>query len=126
MEGEQSKSSPSFSWQTLVLVGVLLVGYWLFKPPLISSRPESTASPSIITGKLQDIPARLWQDPFHAILSARQSAPLERKSVSARSVKEIGAQIADYLAHRPGPPAPIKVVMVLTLGGPYPNDVESR
>jgi len=66
--------SHGLSLVTLLVAGVALVSYLLFEPLPQSGRPTVADGPSHINAHSQDIPARLWQDPFEVILRARSAS----------------------------------------------------
>jgi hypothetical protein len=76
------QQNPYAAWSQIVLVLLLAAGaLWL--PPLVSERPApsglGTASPGV-----QDVDARLWQDPFGAV---QKAAEKQRAEAAARRVE---------------------------------------
>src|SRR5262245_19557997 len=102
----------------LVLASAILVTQF----PLISSRPENPEKLRARSLGLQDVDARLWQDPFSAAAQHQDdkdaSAPEHRERHDPWHVK---AQVLDRDVD-----GMAAVVGVTVFGGPYPEDAESR
>ncbi|HEY9397511.1 MAG TPA: hypothetical protein VIQ28_07805, partial [Burkholderiales bacterium] len=54
----------------LIAIALLATGVFVFNAALKSSRPGDTDRVSSTISELQDVPARLWQDPFAAVADA--------------------------------------------------------
>lgn len=106
----------------LVALAGIIVGQW----QLVGTRPSPTDIAGYPPGTLQDVPGRLWQDPFGAIdqYAKRPKDPsLDQDPASQRSGRERLAEVIVEL-NKPGVTADIVGVMVF--GGDYPEYAEQR
>ena len=106
----------------LVALAGIIVGQW----QLVGTRPSPTEVAGYPPGTLQDVPGRLWQDPFAAIdqyLKRPKDAAADQDPASQRSGRERHAEVIVEL-NKPGATADIMGVMVF--GGDYPEYAEQR
>ena len=106
---ESSRQPDSIVPATVVLLALLVGGYLGFQPPLNSSRPDGMDIKSAGTPEIGKVRARLWEDPFAAVLT------------SAKTVKRTNIPISETAAHRG-----LTVLFVMVPGGPYPEEGEQR
>ena len=67
-----------------ILIAALFFAAWLLEePPLVGDRPAPGDYPKSLAGQAQDVPARLWEDPFEAVMKHRK----ELAAVSGRPRK---------------------------------------
>ncbi|NDZ16408.1 hypothetical protein C7T35_23560 [Variovorax sp. WS11] len=102
----------------LVAVGVLFVR----EVPLETMRMPATDPRLELHHAMQDIDARLWQDPFGAVSRGRAEA---RKNDAARARGDDArrtAKLMEEIRSR----RPVEILAVMLPGGPYSENVESR
>jgi hypothetical protein len=108
----------------LLTVGVLFVA----NKPLESSRPALSEANTERRESVQDIDARLWQDPLGAVAKARDQAL--KKSVSPKDDRALHSEqrFAEELQRQlqRSEPGRAMVLAVMLSGGPYAERVESR
>lgn len=114
---------------TLLVASVALAGYLLFEPLPQSGRPTVQDTPNHLNAHSQDIPARLWQDPFEVISRYLSKASSDRgtKRISAHNITECTR--FDYLLadlKRRNQLGDLLVVPVVVSGGNYPEAEENR
>jgi hypothetical protein len=108
---------------TLLAAGALFVSH----APLETSRPTQTEPYLDRTEAAQDVDARLWQDPFGAVASAREK--VSKQGGAAQDPKRHGEQqFADELRRQAdaGGDRGVVVLAVMLYGGPYTEQAESR
>src|SRR5215468_7349038 len=106
----------------LVALAGILVGQW----QLVGTRPSPSEIAGYPPGTLQDVPGRLWQDPFAAIdqyLKRPKDAAADQDPKSQRSGRERFGELIVEL-NRPGTTPDIVGAMVF--GGDYPEYAEQR
>src|SRR5215470_4867078 len=106
----------------LVALAGILVGQW----QLVGTRPSPSEIAGYLPGTLQDVPGRLWQDPFAAIdqyLKRPKDAAADQDPKSQRSGRERFGEVIVEL-NRPGTTPDIVGAMVF--GGDYPEYAEQR
>ena len=64
---DDAKSTSILPYGQFVLAALVLLGVVTSLDPLRSSRPDGGISPYNAVPDAQDVPARLWQDPFDAV-----------------------------------------------------------
>lgn len=102
----------------LVAAGVLFVR----EAPLETTRLPANEPRLELHHAMQDVDARLWQDPFGAVTRGRAEA---RKSDAARAQAEDArrtAKLAEEIRSR----RRVEILAVMLPGGPYSENVESR
>lgn len=80
---EQSGSNPYNTWIQIFLVAVMSAGA-IWSPSLVSDRPQPSGSGTATTG-IADVDARLWQDPFEAVMKAYEKKRKEFKDCFAEN-----------------------------------------
>jgi len=69
---ETTNRGPLIGFSGILLISAAISG-WLWLPPTIKSfRPPVPESVFIQSATAEDVPARLWQDPFNAVIDYRQ------------------------------------------------------
>src|SRR5579862_9331318 len=132
----------SSTWPALAIVLVLGYGILSTFTPLRSSRPPGSMVEWSATAEPQDVPARLWQDPFNAVTSYRsdkrqsqvtsvttaQATDQDRDAVNTDSATRFQLALSDALPKATFESAKVIpfVMLVLVPGGIYPNDAETR
>ncbi|HKO87164.1 MAG TPA: hypothetical protein VJU83_01455 [Burkholderiales bacterium] len=121
-------STPGFLSNPLPLIAILLLaaGLLVRTLPLESARPGDAdrAHPSI--ADTQDVPARLWQDPFAAVNAAKALAAKDGATARPnhlRDPKTLREQIESFV-ERSGQPVQILGVMASTSA--FAEDAEAR
>ena len=126
---KDDRSSGGLPGGGVVIVALLTAGAVLIsKAPLETSRPALTEPHLESRQAVQDIDARLWQDPFGAVAKAREQIA-KREGGLAREDERRGAQrFADELARQAaaGGTSGVVVLAVMISGGPYAERAESR
>jgi hypothetical protein len=126
METKESSKNP-LPWHWL-LVLLSIGGFMVATKPLTTSRPERGSEARLATSGLQDVDARLWQDPFGAVLDHQRSAQAsgEEQTVADmhHSVERFFRQVrADLISSTN---RTICLMPVLVRSSPYAEDVETR
>ena len=112
-----------FVWLLIAAAGTAFIH---FQSPLESTRPTTIAPAPSQYHALQDVDARLWEDPFapvvreeEKIVSRDAAARAELKAArQGRDTKELRADIAQEK---------VGIIIGVTLpGAPYPEETESR
>src|SRR5262245_6598082 len=119
-----AKGAPSGIGSALVLI-LLLTGIAIWQWPLESLRPPaSKATPVDRIAALQDIPARLWQDPF---VATRAKAPAKTDAGPVRRPNSVKEVVDEYLkARRTGAALDVEILAVMVNGGRSADDAENR
>ena len=129
-DGKKSESglpSGGIFWLVLLGAGALFLRQvpWEGTRPVVPEiRPYSYAA-------VQDVDARLWQDPIGAVargreaMQRRMAASAAQKSANPQP-RHTAADVADSLQARRCKPTDVLVLGVMVGGGPYPELVEAR
>ena len=132
---------PSAGILTLALAVLGLI--WSGPSPLINERPSSQTKSDADKGKIQDIDARMWQDPLEAIQKEAKESPPRQRNVL---LKQAGKNELRLVIQEEGSPGkedhlpasnirkafidkPVKNILMLAVmlpGGPYPEEEEGR
>jgi hypothetical protein len=121
-DGSGSGLSIAIVATVLVALAGVLVGQW----QLVGTRPAPTEIAGYPPGTLQDVPGRLWQDPFAAIdqyLKRPKDASADQDPASQRSGRD---RLAEVMAELGKPGATTDIVGVMVFGGDYPEYAEQR
>ena len=113
------------------IVAVLLVVTSALIPPhglLLSSRPGGVSLDRSIfqASNVQDVDARLWEDPFDAVHRHRREASKASEGKKATDGKVSGLLEQKNGQLRPSDERPVAVLAAMVFGGPYPEDAEHR
>lgn len=126
---KDDKSSGGLPSGGLVMVALVAAGaLFISSAPLETSRPALADSQLERRDALQNVDARLWQDPFSAVAKAREPL-LKQAGGQDDDRKRNGLQrFADEMKRqaRAGGNGGVVVVTVMMSGGPYAEQVESR
>ncbi len=112
--GNDGQFHPPSGWPQILLVLVLAVGAVWVQLPIQTHRPPPVAQ-GVRTAGLQDVDARLWQDPFVAAENAKQPGSTTSAHTIDRLVRAVGAQQGN-----------IEIVAVLVPGSPRVGADELR
>ncbi|HEX8522765.1 MAG TPA: hypothetical protein VF669_10950 [Tepidisphaeraceae bacterium] len=110
-------------WPTAVTIAAIGVSALFVFSPLKSARPKAEGGQSITALGSQDVDARLWQDPFAAVLTTTSAGACPLDPTSSHSAESLRAQISHNLGCRPHQ---VLMLMVMVQGGPYPELREMR
>ena len=149
-KGDDSK----FSIATTVTLALAVAAMVLVKEPLKSSRPAGAGGEINGTSKEMEVRARLWEDPFAAVQKdvgsrkksgvtvtgegtlsqASGAAPHKPSETMRMTIKAQAGSSSDDGPGRVKDDAPDRVtsdesmtaLIMMTAGGPYANDIESR
>lgn len=126
MDKDSRSGGPSSSG--IIAVVMLTAGILFIREVPLQTTRLPVNEPRIQQGLVQDVDARLWQDPFGAVARAREDAYKRDKDEAARAdadrnpanlANDIGGQIV-----RTG--RPVEVLAVMLPGGPYSDNIETR
>ena len=108
--------------QNLILLASAVLGtVLLYEGPLKSSRPvEELSNKTLEAVGDRRVQARLWQDPFDAVLRHVAVEQSDRKSTHGHSLEELAHEVTRTGASE------ITVLALLTDGAPYADPAESR
>lgn len=125
--GNQSPKIPASGW---VLVLVALGAFWAKDFPLQGSRPNDQQSRSDKYQSLQDVDARLWQDPL-AVIERAGAADRDKARSGGHDDIHSPCAIGAKLADRGGGDNKtavneLTILAVMVPGGPYSENAESR
>jgi len=129
-----AKGAASGLGSALILM-LLLTGVAIWQWPLESLRPAARMARVDRIAGLQDIPARLWQDPFVATRdsakapdSGRGAAKaLDKAAAPVRRPNGVGEVIDEYLKARSAQPGfKVEILAVMVGGGRSADDAENR
>lgn len=117
---DEKQAGPGFGGNSAILFLIAASAVYMgwHKPPLVSTRP---AGPDYQTHEIvgvQDVDARLWQDPFDAVMRDVEGGG--RKPIASEqhhSTTDLQLLLADH---------PTLAVGVTLPGTPYPEAVETR
>jgi hypothetical protein len=121
-DGSGSGLSIAIVATVLVAFAGILVGQW----QLVGTRPAPTEIAGYPPGTLQDVPGRLWQDPFAAIdqyLKRPKDASADQDPASQRSGRD---RLGEVMAELGKSGAITDIVGVMVFGGDYPEYAEQR
>jgi hypothetical protein len=111
-----------FVWILLVAAGTFFVAH---QPPLEGSRPPTTGRLIPQQARVQDIDARLWQDPFGAVAEQMTKLPeLRSETCPDDNNEHCQSPLSKYDPN--SFPSRQLVLVVPVSGSPYSDDRESR
>lgn len=131
MAGDSKPSGPNLGGNAFVWVAmVAAVLAYLNRPiDLANLRPPADQFATTRTDTVQDIDARLWQDPFDPVLKA-DGAYYGWSSASGRKIGSKPTVCSPNDSHRVSPlsgeNASAQLIGVIVPGGPYSEDAEFR
>jgi hypothetical protein len=117
-----------FIWIVLVAAGTYFVAHQL---PLEGSRPPTTEAVIGQPAAVQDVDARLWQDPFAAVAEALRRSPefkpenCQQDAIKDR-IKNHCLSPLNEAAREQSLPAPLLVMVAPVSAAPYSEEHESR
>jgi hypothetical protein len=143
------RSDGHFPVSGVVAVLLVLTSAFIVQQTSLSSSRPSTPGIQRTTrvAALQDVDARLWEDPFAAVERHRKNAgssgpppatsAMERAAADRRDVRRITEQLrrpppasgqaaGRQAPHERTPPPEVGVLAAMVFGGPYPEDAEHR
>ncbi|CAN7456081.1 hypothetical protein LJR290_002970 [Variovorax sp. LjRoot290] len=124
MEKDSKSGLGGLSGNGLIAVMLLLAGaLFVREAPLETTRLPAGEPRFAQHFSLQDVDARLWQDPFGAVAKGRVEA---RKNDAKRAEADDARRTAADLAREIRSRQPVEILAVMLPGGPYSENVESR
>src|SRR5260370_37948443 len=83
---DKRASAPNIPWTAVMALIVAAAGGWLwFQSPLTSSRPAGQPEHEHLLLGAQGVEARLWQDPFTAVVRHEHRAEAHDQTVKAQA-----------------------------------------
>ncbi len=111
----------------LLLMAALAIGLIWVDQPLQSNRPQERQTFVQDSFDNEDVPARLWQDPFEPVFLARASADDEQDLLAERHELLSVAREIQFRAHTtPQPIEQLVILPVMVPGSGFAEDGESR
>jgi hypothetical protein len=101
----------------IVLVALLAAGVLIKHDELRSSRPNDSERVKFVPAGLQDVEARLWQDPFAAI---------EKHDGRSKTESHVPQQLRDRIKEIVQTGGQVRIIGVSLFGGSYSEAAESR
>ncbi|HSI56275.1 MAG TPA: hypothetical protein VLA16_01880 [Ideonella sp.] len=130
MDKTSNPGLSALSGNGLVAVLLLAVGALVIREvPLEGARPAANEPKIEQRFAAQDIDARLWQDPFGAVMRAREDAAkaLDDKQEASERERRSDTRMAQAIADKAGDEVERVVVLAVMLpGGPHAEHVETR
>lgn len=129
MDKESKSAGGGMSSSGIIAVVMLTAGVLFIREVPLETTRLPVNEPRIQQGSsVQDVDARLWQDPFGAVARAREEAhkrdPVEARKVDERrNVPQLRNDIGAHMA-RTG--RPVEVLAAMLPGGPYSDNLETR
>jgi hypothetical protein len=118
--------SSSFSPVVIMALVAAFGSMYFLHPALISSRPAVSSSPEASEHVLQDVQARLWQDPLETVRQYESGVATNGVSSCSHSSKLSDLREAISLVVTRAEPQKLLVLSIMVTGGPYADDHESR
>ena len=143
MDSKRDEGSPLRASGVLVVLAALTAWAWQ-SPQFRNFRPSASALPAHLGVSGERLHARLWQDPFHALLKdsgprntavTKDSSTIERAHVDRQVPNEplgfdtidgLGADVRRRSLDRQAEDALLLLLPVFVPGGGYAEQVESR
>lgn len=126
MAAPERKDGPGFPVAIVATVLVALAGIIVGQLQLVGTRPPASEIGGYPPGSLQDVPGRLWQDPFAAIDQYLKRAKDSPPNVDP-DLQRTGAQrVLDLRQRLDQQRAVTEILGVLIFGGDYPENAEQR
>lgn len=125
---KESKSAGGIPFSGIMAIVMLTAGgLFIRSVPLEATRPPVNEPKIERTSALQDMDARLWQDPFGAVARAREEAG-KHKPAQAKALDQqrTGQLLADMKNRTGTQKLKVEVLAVMLPGGSYSEDIESR
>lgn len=125
MDKESKSGAGGLSGNGLIAVLLLATGALFVREiPLETHRPPAGDQRMEQHFSLQDIDARLWQDPFGAVAKGRAEArkKMPPKTAEDEAQQRSAEKLAEAVRGREG----VEILAVMLGGGPYSDSVESR
>jgi hypothetical protein len=125
---DETNKKVQVNWPGLLLLAAVAGNLLWIQSPLKSSRPSEKESLKAILGGEQDAQARLWQDPFAAVLAYRKIAGLLAEGTNAAGLEShelarLQKQVEERLEDRTNS---MTILLVMVTGSPYVEGHEWR
>ena len=101
----------------IVMIALLAAGVLIKQVPLQSARPNDSERVKFVPAGLQDVEARLWQDPFAAV---------EKYDGRSKTESHVPAQLRDRIKEIVQTGGQVRIIGVSLFGGSYSEAAESR
>lgn len=101
----------------IVMIALLAAGVLIKQVPLQSARPNDSERVKFVPAGLQDVEARLWQDPFAAV---------EKYGGRSKTESHVPAQLRDRIKEIVQTGGQVRIIGVSLFGGSYSEAAESR
>ena len=127
MDKESKSSSSSLSGNGLMAVLLVVAGVFLVREvPLETTRQPVNEVRLSQQQDVQDIDARLWQDPYAAVAKARAEAAKRDPKNAASFDADRTLQLKNGITQKVKAHKHVEILVVALLAGPYSENVESR
>ncbi|MDM0114527.1 hypothetical protein QTI66_20410 [Variovorax sp. J22R133] len=129
MDKESRSAGGGFSSSGIVAIVMLTAGVLFIRDVPLETTRLPVNEPRIQQASvMQDVDARLWQDPFGAIARAREEAAKRDAKKAAEADKRHTARALreDIVARMATSGRKVEVFAVMLPGGPYSDNIESR
>ena len=126
---KDDKAVSGLSGSGLILLALLAGGaIFVSRAPLESGRPDLKPTAMEQREAVQDIGARLWQDPFDAVAKAREPALKSQAALQQDKERHAEDRLANAIDQQLGgaESGGVVVAAVMLSSGPYAEAVESR
>jgi len=127
---KESKSGGGLPGNGIIAVVLLVTGALFVREiPLETNRPMAGEAPVAQHFSLQDVDARLWQDPFGAVARGREKGDGAGKDGIPESQRRSVKSLVDAIEQRrdaTAEPRPVEILAVMLASGPYSDSIESR
>lgn len=117
----QERSLASISG--ILLLVVSFGGALFLERPFESQRPDPVEAFKSLGEELEDVDARLWEDPLRTVYEHQRTTDREDHD---HAVNRLASQLGGALAGEGSGAVAIQLLGVMIPGGPYPEDVERR
>jgi hypothetical protein len=125
---ENEKRTFDIPWATWLPLIAALAGVIAQLRPLTSARPAAPGEKAIEVRAVQDVDARLWQDPLAVAQKAKAQLDAEMLVKSVPAERTIRHQLDTLVGQvrKQAEGSPILLLAVMIDSGPYPEQGESR
>ncbi len=126
MDQERSTSA-TIPVSSIIVIGGLIAAVTMYEPPLSSARPDGTTGIEASADQVEDVHARLWQDPFSAAIQHREGRVADSSSDHAHQIESVNADARELIAdHELESLDTVLTIAMMVPVSPYAEDTETR